>query len=362
MHWRIPICMVTMVLWGCKDKEPGVIDSADPDLSQRELFVSGQAPWDPMRAEVEPEEGEDYIVAAEVDGEALDEELTLPSVGGYAWRSSAGLEAGEHTITHPEDATISETVTVVDYGRQEGFDAKTITGVRYALDLKTVWTAVPAGLGDLLLTFVDGVWLTVEEVDGEEALFVVDVQMEGESVCRALRGWGTLSETGELSWEVPLLELEFDQGNAPLEDLHIRGGWLADGSVLGGAESGATLHTGLLSRYLMAEDTGLADEGALCETLAGFGIDCYDCDGDGELCADLQIHAGLMYLDEGGLSDEPASCGVDLEDAQGSGDIDIPPIECEIPDFSCALSFFGLLGLTGWLRRRDPDPASPRHG
>ena len=354
MSWRLSICMATLVLWGCKDKDPQDLDSAAPDLTERALLVSGQAPWDPVRATVEPEEGDDYLVAAEVDGEALDEALSYPSVGEYAWRSSAGLAAGEHTFAHPEDTTISETITVIDYGRQDGFDAKRITGVRYAMDMQSVWAAVPAGLGDLLLDFIDGVWLTVEEVDGEEALFVVDVQLSGESACRALRTRGTLSETGELSWAVPLLELELDQGTAPLEGLHIRGGWLADGSVLGGAESGATLHTGLLSRYLMAGDTGLADEDELCEALANFGIACYDCSGDGALCADLQIHAGLMAPDGSEHSDALMSCGVDLESVES--DLNIPPIECKIPDFSCAVSVFGLVGLTGWLRRRERAP------
>ena len=163
-----------------------------------------------------------------------------------------------------------------------------------------------------------------------------------------IRDRGTLSETGELTWSTDSLDIETEQGDAPLRDLFIHGGFLGDGSEIGGAEGGGTLHTAVLSQYLFAPDTGLASEDEMCELIGSFGLECYDCLGDGDRCIDLRFHAGIMTLDTGDFPDDPTDCGVDLKDGQ-VGPVEI---ECELPDFSCAASFFGLLGLTGWLRRR----------
>ena len=67
------------------------------------------------------------------------------------------------------------------------------------------------------------------------------------------------------------------------------------------------------------------------------------CQGDGELCVDIRFHAGVLVPDDGEFPADPPDCGIDLEEA-ASG-----PILCTMPDFSCAASFVGLLGL---LRRR----------
>ncbi len=335
---------LAVLLAGCRDKDTGITDTGQGEqLPAVTLTVTGQAPWDPMLAE---DEVTDERLAPVVDGAELDEALST-SAGVYAWR--AELEPGEHTIEAPEGTTSAAiTHTVLPYGRGEDFDAQDIIGVPLTMDLDSPWIAAPEGLGDILLTLIDGVWLEVVSVQEEEAVFEVYTRADSSDgsypICRALRARGTLSATGELTWETAAL----DNGKDPLlRNLTLRAGFLPDGSAAGGIEGVATLHTAQISRELSDAGTipgGASDESALCELLLGFGEECYDCLDDGPLCVDIAFHAGVMSPWDEALPEDPPDCGIDADD--------LGPIKCELPDFSCAAGFFGLLGLTGMLRRR----------
>ena len=344
MQRRVVMCVVLLVM-GCRDKDTELIDTGEEEASPPVLLISGQAPWDPMFFEsVEADESSERI-APEVDGVVLDESLSTSISGTYAWRASAGLDVGVHTVSLPEWADEAEQHEVLPYGVADDFSTEDVIGVTYEMDMDSPWVAVPGG-GEILLSLLDGVWLTVTGIDGDEVIFEVHVQTTGEPICRALNARGVLSEGGELTWATDALDVETEQGDVPLRDMSIRGGWLADASAFGGAEGGGTMHTALLSQYLFASETGLTDEDEMCTQLMAFGVSCYDCLGDGDYCVDLRFHAGVMAPHSGTLPEDAPDCGVDLEAAE------IGPIECTLPDISCAMAFVGLLGMTGWVRRR----------
>ncbi|MFT5685156.1 MAG: hypothetical protein ACI8RZ_006105 [Myxococcota bacterium] len=337
------IALLTLSMIGCRDKVEDT-GTTNPETNlERTLEVYGQASWDPMVAQLE---GSEEVLAAEVNGVALQTELSTVE-GTYGFRDD--LSVGDHAITHPEALTEGALVhTVLPYGRGESFDPESIVGVPFTMDLDSPWIPAPDGLGNVMLSLIDGVWLEVVSVDGDEAVFEVFTRAAGDEdypICRALRAKGTLSATGELTWETAALDIDDD--NPLLRDLSIRGGWLEDASLLGGVEGTAILHTALISRELVEGEVitqGSTPESTVCEYLQGFGTSCYDCLGDGTYCIDIAFHAGVMSPWDDSIPKDPPSCGIDTED--------IGPIKCELPDFTCAASFFGLLGLTGMLRRR----------
>ncbi|MFT4977540.1 MAG: hypothetical protein ACI8S6_003445 [Myxococcota bacterium] len=162
-------------------------------------------------------------------------------------------------------------------------------------------------------------------------------------MCRPLAATGTLSETGELSWAVDEMDITAEQGDIPMRDFSLHGGWLGDDSAVGGVEATAVIHTALLSAELITN--GQPED--LCGLLEGFGMECFDCVGDGPYCADVRLHAGVMVPDTETIVPDPLpDCGLDLDEA---GDFNI---SCDFPDISCAAATFGIFGLAGLVRRR----------
>ena len=318
----------------------------EPIEIEYEVIASGSAPWDPMQVRVKHSQDGRSFAAPLVDGEELDEPLS-DHQGSYAWRSSTPLEVGEHTIAAP-DGSAEQSHTVLPYGQEESFDPKLVVGQLYKLSSDTAWYGRAEGLLGLAEGQLSGVWLRAAAADGDTASVELYVAVEESSMCRALSVDATLTATGELAWSQATMDLEAKQGTIPMQDLSLRGGWLGDGSELGGVEASVTLHTALLSQEVLVIDGEPAGPEEMCSQLSSFGLECFDCAGDGDYCVELHMHGAVMVPDDIEDLDALPSCGTNLNK---SGDLEL---SCEFPDFSCAAATFGVFGLAGLVRRRRP--------
>lgn len=336
--------LLALLLAGCAKgtEKPDTDTGVAPDI---DIYTTGSAPWDPYFTRIDYDRAPTERVAPLLDGAEASVALS-DHEGVYAWRADGDLAEGTHTLTYGDQTA---TLIVEPYGIDSAFSAEAIVGQVYELDMETLWFSRSGPIGSVLDVVVDSLYLSVDSVDGDQAAFSIFAQ-EGGSTCAALRATGTLSETGQLSWSEDELVINTKQGEVSMWDLSLRVGWLADGSVAGGAETAATVHTALLSQEILIGDTGgPGDPGEICAYFSnGLSLECYDCDGDGEYCTDIIAHSAVLYPvdDEDGRFADAETCGVDLDDA---GDYNLG---CSMPTISCSASTFGLIGLTGWLGRR----------
>lgn len=306
-----------------------------------EVLITGAAPWDPLHARLD--RGDPIAVDA---GE--DTEMTAVSDvnGTYTFRPEPTFAPGEVVVSVP-GADAEQTHTVLPYGRGV-FEPDVISGQLYQLEWDTLWFGRLAGAGELLAPLVEGVWLRVNDVQSDSVSFDVLVYATDSEMCRSLATTATLSSEGEFTWSVPSIDLQAPQGEVPMRDISLHGGWLEDGSALGGVEGAVTLHTAVMSQELFVDGDGNPlDASAICDTLASFGSPCHDCVGDGDYCADLRMHGAVLTLDtKTTVPDTIPDCGVDFDNVE---DINF---ECDFPDISCMAVTFGLFGFVGVLRRR----------
>ena len=328
-------CALLMLLaLGCSSQDTG---EADP--AEEAVYVTGQAPWDPVYAT-----RDEVLVAPDIDG--LSAEVALSTWDGeiYAWRTADPLSVGEHTVSSGQ---AEEVLEILPYGASVDFSAEDIVGRYYALELESGWASLPKS-APLMLQLVEGVWLQIEEVDGEQALLRAIVQLNDNEPCVALRTRGALSSTGELTWGREQLDMEAEQGDIPLWEPALRLGWLPDGSEIGGVEVGGLLKTDLISSELFPQDDESGGPDAICDALVEGCATCPDGD---PYCVQLQLHAAVAVPAEDDLGfDDLPRCGLDIEEAEPV-ELDID-IDCGALDFSCAAVGLGLFGLTGAIRRR----------
>ena len=270
-----------LFLTGCRRDLPIIIDTgtAPPQLELTRVPI---APWGPFYVTDNGNRRTDTAPVAidEAGQPAMLRPLETPGTQTpYGW--AGDLAPGAWTATIDED---TRDFLVEPYGRSPAFDHVAIQGNVYELDTDGVWIPVPQM--DLEIAQDHAVWLEVVDADPTSAHFRLWGQAnDAAPACVMIDDTGTLSSTGELSWQVDRLELPTTPDPTAVVDPTLRLGFDGQGETA----AGLALTFGMDVRLASIESFGWED--AVCHVP---GADCYPCDGEDSLCMDTAIHGGVM--------------------------------------------------------------------
>lgn len=220
-----------------------------------------------------------------------------------------------------------------------------VVGRVYAFDPATGSVVVPVGVGAVLENYLEGIYvIEVLEQDGDT--LKVRVAMGGadgeQDICNPTVDVDV--EFADDPW-LHLPEQRLEVGEFVLEEFEASGTFSADGDAIGGVRlSGIADTRSFVS--LIGEDQ---EDDAVCNLMAGFGVECIACEDGTQRCLRLVLEDAtaeavtqdalvpIETCDESCSEEECAGCGC----ASGP-------------------TGFGLLGLVAMLfmRRRVPDSAA----
>lgn len=227
-------------------------------------------------------------------------------------------------------------------------DPVELEGRRYRLNLSEGRFVQPEGVGSVLEQYLEeDLWVQVQSAQ-EGALELVGggVASDGQQdLCSPqLPLQAQLTDDNRFDIGPVDIEVTLAGAQAPLYDATGSGLISSDGQRLGGVELAALVDTRALVH--LVEEGG--EDGALCDIVAGFGVDCEPCPDGETLC----VTARIIDL-EGEELDDPAvlyegECDERCQDENGA---------CMDSDCGCAsggrgAGWLGLLAGTLLLRRR----------
>lgn len=302
---------------------------ADPvDTGERPVTMEisswtreGPAPWDGLAVawrwerptsdtgdpEVEPVEDDGAHPPLVLDAAGSPVDLVLrppPYVDTPTWVGEPELDSGTYTLAgvDGEDRSWDETFTVEPWGRDPAFAGQDLTGRNWLLDPGSITMGGVSSIVGLLLEDMP-FYLDILSVSDGEATFRM-VSEAGDSQCELFTGTGTLSDTGELSWAAPSLDLASSVA-LPTWDASLSAGFSADGNALAGLTLAFTLDSYALSDAM----SSTSDPTDICDSTEGVGAPCGPCpEGEHQTCLDLALYGGRMDAVHVELSDELAPC------------------------------------------------------
>jgi len=372
MRWT-SMLMAMVLCGGCLGQCGVSEDTGEPCAVAADLYIAryrsiGEAPWDGVNFELREPDCEAGVLAADpaVSLARVDDELfpVVPTDDCSArWVGQDELPEGiydqvvVHDVDHGtegvQDLTFPlETAHVVgNQGRDPAFSPDGLAGKAFRLDADTIQSCDEA-VALVGATLLPGpAWFEILGVKGEQLTFRMIQELDDYALpaCVYLEDQGTLSVTGEFTWQRDQLALATDPAIESW-DLAMRMGLDASATEVAGLELGATID---LVNVVMDDPP---DSGAevtwedSCALLSGFGLDCEPCEhSDLESC--LALH---FYGAQASLVELPYDTK-NLPDCEVA--LDLPSNSCEL---SCSTSsprhlsalFLGLLGLVLVRRRR----------
>jgi MYXO-CTERM domain-containing protein len=298
------------------------------------------------------------------------EEVYLEPVEGcmQRWVAPEGLPAGEYGLLTVHDVDYGPEgirdvlldfegdVVIGDYGRDPAFSTEGLAGKAFELDPDSIWEC--SGLGPVLQHLVEGLWIELLEVQGDQVRLRALQELEDGTACVYLEDTAELSATGELRWSQEHLDLATDPA-IETWDLSLRLGLDAEALEAAGVEFRGTMDV-----VNLVVDWGL-DSGEVgnwertCQALASVNVPCGACpEGDTESCVSFDTFGGSARLRELPFDT------TDLPDCTAS--LDTGRLSCDLGCSAASrrqlpLALLGLLGLVA-LRRRRSTGGEPRGG
>lgn len=207
------------------------------------------------------------------------------------------------TLTYCSGET-EVTFTTSSLGGDIG-DPSSLNGKVFNLDLKSGRIVIPEGVGSVLENYLDVViYMEVAEANGSEIqLFgaLADEENPGQQdYCSQTLDFpaADFSEAPYFKIGPATTTIAVAGYEVTIDDLEISGTFAADGSYWGGGTLAGSVDTRALVDLI--EEGG--DENTVCELVAGFGVACETCTGDGQpFC--LSIKAVDLGGDEASGSD-----------------------------------------------------------
>ncbi|MFH1467659.1 MAG: hypothetical protein ABIO70_24955 [Pseudomonadota bacterium] len=343
-----PVALLPVLCCGCLAtcEEPDPLDTGLPcDADAPPLLVAdlqiGPAPWDGVRAELEPNAcGLPVLTGGEPRAlRRQDGTLALLAPTPHCWNRWVAedelatgnwedllVEELDYGAADPREAilTPADPVVIEPFGMDAGFSAEDLAGRAFVLAPETLSEC--SGLGPSVAEALAGpLWLQVVSSGGGEAHFRLLQQLgSGErDGCVYLDDVASLSATGALRWEAEHLPLATEP-EVQAWNLSILAGFDAAGERAAGVELTALVDlVAVTARTAWQPDTAAPLTWVeLCETFALVGNPCEVCPGgDQASCAWLRFYgaqaaAETLPLDAAAL----APCLVDLgEELPGCG-------------------------------------------
>jgi hypothetical protein len=190
-------------------------------------------------------------------------------------------------------------------------DTNSLVGKSYALDLGSGRIVVPAGVGSLLEGYLDyTIFLGVDSAAGSEILLVGAVADEEnpteQDFCTVTLDFpaADFSESPYFKIGPSTTTLDVAGYSIEIADLFVAGTFSSDGSWMGGGSLSGSIDTRPLTQLLGDDE----EEGAICDLVGGFGVDCENCSDGEPYC--LAIEIVDMTAEDAGLTVEV----VDQED------------------------------------------------
>ena len=323
---------------GCPEQE--LTGDSDPPSD------SGPGPCDVAIDELDPGEGELHgpndPIRVTFSGAPRSAELKVSEGSGTA-RIEGDVLIWTPDEPLPGDTRVEAVVAFCDteVGWQFVTDdvgapiAADLTGTTWLIDPASLRVVHPEGVGSVLESYLEaGILVQVLEHDDELDLLVAFEEGGDQAACRTTeRVTVSLEDDPFLSYGPETSTL----WDIEIKDLGLGGAVASDGSGLSGLRAEGVVDTRPLVPLV---DEGGEDD-AMCELMAGFGVECVPCEDGSELCIDAVIEEGVAQAVAVSLVETP-ECDDTCEECDGCGCASGPPS----PGFLVAL-----LGLVA-LRRR----------
>lgn len=290
--------------------DPGDIDTGDGDDTGVETCTA-------QVLEFSPENGDTGVYYRDALGVIFDKQATdyatftledaaSTSLGVQATWDASGLNA---TVTpvHPLDSntTYKLTVSVCDtiaatqfetskYGTPMTVATSDLIGLTYHFDLSEANYTQPPNVGSILATYL-GEPLLIGVVDADDTqITILGAQGKVDDVTgdvaqdKGYTTWdfGSADFSGApfFSAGTDSIVIEYDGTEIPVYDFYLEGSFESDAATIGGG-----MARGLGDTRNLGELIGLgSDPGAVCEFVAGVGLECETCPDGNDYCLTIE--------------------------------------------------------------------------
>ncbi|MCB9759519.1 MAG: Ig-like domain-containing protein [Alphaproteobacteria bacterium] len=274
-----------VIVVGCTDK-PSDVDSTPIvcEIEVDETFPANGATNAYYRGDIEFHLSEPYTDAT----------IAVDGVTGTTWTNEDGdvvyftpdaplAPSTEYTatITTCQDTPITFSTSAL--GTTIG-DVTSLNSATYTLDLQSGRIVIPPGVGSVLESYLEvTLFMQVEDANSTDiSIFgaVADDAGTAQDYCTETLDFpvADFSEAPFFVVGPETTELAVAGYEITIEDLLISGTFAADGSYWGGGVLAGQVDTRPLVD--LVEEGG--EDNAICEIVAGFGVACETCPGDGE--------------------------------------------------------------------------------
>jgi hypothetical protein len=327
----LTLSAIVLTALGCGEKD--AVDTAPPcDVGIDETFPAAGATNAYYRG----------VVEAHLTDSDPTATITVDGVSGTSWLN----EDEDVVYFEPDEAFAPNTdyTATISYCRADApisfrtsdlgssiADPASLVGNTYDLDLQSGRVVIPEGVGSVLEQYLEVVILfKIAELSGDD-----------------LTMYGALADEDDATQQdfcTPTLDFPpADFSTAPffgigpadtsisvagysvdIQQLEITGTFSADGSYWGGGVLGGVVDTRAL-KSLVGDD---AEDSAVCDLVAGFGVSCVPCEDGTDFCLEIRAVDLSGSLIEGGNVEElefedcHASCVDTCADTDGDGTYD----------------------------------------
>jgi len=198
----------------------------------------------------------------------------------------------------------------------ESAEASGLVGNTYSLDLASGRIIIPEGVGTILESYLDyTLYMGVSAADEKNITFIGATADEDnpslQDYCTETLGFPTADFTDNPFFQIGPETTTLDVAGFSIEiqDLNVSGALAPGGDWIGGATLSGSIDTRPLGELLDS-----TEDGAICELVQGFGVECEPCSDGLEYCLSIYVvdlSADLvsdLTLEEVGESDCHVNC------------------------------------------------------
>ncbi|MCP4921996.1 MAG: hypothetical protein GY913_34275, partial [Proteobacteria bacterium] len=170
-------------------------------------------------------------------------------------------------------------------------DAASLVGNTYSLDLASGRIIIPEGVGTILESYLDyTLYMGVSAADDSEITFLGATANEddpsAQDYCTPTLDFPSADFTGNPFFQIGPETTTLDVAGFSIEiqDLNVSGALAPGGDWIGGATLSGSIDTRPLGELLDS-----TEDGAICELVQGFGVECEPCSDGLEYCLSIYV-------------------------------------------------------------------------
>lgn len=170
-------------------------------------------------------------------------------------------------------------------------DAASLVGNTYSLDLASGRIIIPEGVGTILESYLDyTLYMGVAAADDSEITFLGATANEDDpslqDYCTPTLDFPAADFTGNPFFQIgpETTTLEVAGFSIEIQDLNVSGALAPAGDWIGGATLSGSIDTRPLGELLDS-----TEDGAICELVQGFGVECEPCSDGLEYCLSIYV-------------------------------------------------------------------------